>query len=53
MAETRETAQNGSRRWHHLRPTPRRRTDFFGVNSTWWMVLAWLILILAIFFPWW
>ena len=42
------------RRWYHLRPEPRRRTDLMGFNSTWWMAVAWvLILILAFLpFPW-
>jgi hypothetical protein len=26
---------DGGRRWYHLRPKPRRRTDLWGVNSTW------------------
>jgi hypothetical protein len=43
------------RHWHHFRPEPRRRTDLMGFNSTWWMVLVWLIVIVvAVFpFPWW
>jgi hypothetical protein len=43
------------RRWYQLRPKPRRRTDLFGFNSTWWMALGWTILIvLAIVpIPWW
>jgi hypothetical protein len=41
------------RRWHHLRPQPRRRTDLMGFNSTLWMALGWLIVILLLFpFPW-
>ena len=39
------------RRWYHLRPDPRRRTDLMGFNSTWWMTLGWLILILLVVFP--
>lgn len=39
------------RRWYHLRPEPRRRTDLMGFNSTWWMALGWLILILLVVFP--
>jgi hypothetical protein len=43
------------RRWHQMRPKPRRRTDLMGVNSAWWMALVWLIVIVvAVFpFPWW
>jgi hypothetical protein len=45
----------GGRRWHHLRPKPRRRTDLWGFNSTWWMVLGWpLVIAFAISpWPWW
>jgi hypothetical protein len=39
------------RRWYRLRPEPRRRTDFMGLNSTWWMALGWLGLLLALAFP--
>jgi hypothetical protein len=43
------------RRWYHLRPEPRRRTDFMGFNSTWWMSVVWLIVIVLVVspFPWW
>jgi hypothetical protein len=44
------TATRG-RRWYHPRPEPRRRTDLMGFNSTWWMALGWLILILLVIFP--
>ena len=39
------------RRWYHPRPEPRRRTDLMGFNSTWWMALGWLILILLVVLP--
>jgi hypothetical protein len=39
------------RRWYHPRPEPPRRTDLMGFNSTLWMALGWLILILLIVFP--
>ena len=42
----------GQRRWYHLRPKPRRRTDLWGFNSTWWMVLGWPLLILFAVSPW-
>jgi hypothetical protein len=42
---------NRGRRWYHLRPEPRRRSDLMGFNSTWWMALGWLILILLVVFP--
>jgi hypothetical protein len=29
----------------------RRRTDLMGFNSTWWIVLAWIVLIILIFLP--
>ena len=32
-----EGAEDRARRWYRLRPEPRRRTDFMGVNSTWWI----------------
>ena len=43
------------RRWYHLRPKPRRGTDFMGLNSTWWMALGWLVLLIVVAFPfpWW
>jgi hypothetical protein len=40
------------RRWHDLRPKPRRPTDFWGFNSSWWMVLGWPLLILLAISPW-
>jgi hypothetical protein len=39
------------RRWYHLRPKPRRRTDVMGLNATWWMLL-WLVLIVILVEPW-
>jgi hypothetical protein len=49
------TQEDRGRRWHQVRPQPRRRTDLMGFNSTWWMAVLWLIVIvLAAFpFPWW
>jgi hypothetical protein len=43
------------RRWYHLRPKPRRGIDFIGFNSTWWMPLGWLVLLIVVAFPfpWW
>jgi hypothetical protein len=45
----------GGRRRNDLRPQPRRRTDLIGFNSTLWMGLGWVLLILALVFPfpWW
>jgi hypothetical protein len=40
------------RRWYHLRPNPRRRTDLWGFNSTWWMALGWPLLIAFAVSPW-
>jgi hypothetical protein len=50
-----EAIAGRGRRWYHLRPEPRRRTDLMGFNSTWWMAVAWLIVIvLAVSpYPWW
>jgi hypothetical protein len=50
-----EGTGNRGRRWHHFRPTPRRRSDLMGFNSTWWMALVWvLVIVLVVYpFPWW
>jgi hypothetical protein len=51
-----EQAADHGRRWYHLRPEPRRRADRMGFNSTFWMVLVWLIVIVLIVYPfplWW
>jgi hypothetical protein len=50
MSRTQKTAQGRGRRWHHLRPAPRRRADFMGFNITWW-VLWWLILAVLVVYP--
>jgi hypothetical protein len=44
-----------NRRWYHVRPEPRRRSDLLGFNSTWWMVAVWALVIILIIFPlpWW
>jgi hypothetical protein len=39
------------RRWYHLRPKPRQRTDLLGFNSTWWMVAVWLVVIVLVVYP--
>ena len=46
-----ETIDDRGRRWHHLRPQPRRRTDLMGFNSAVWMALGWVIVILLLVFP--
>ena len=50
-----EANDDRGRRWHQVRPQPRRRTDLMGFNSTWWMALVWLVVIVvAVYpFPWW
>ena len=50
-----EAIAGRGRRWYHLRPEPRRRSDLMGFNSTWWMAVVWLIVIvLAVApYPWW
>jgi len=59
MSHTQDVKSDGNndceRRWHDLRPQPRRRTDLMGFNSTSWMGLGWVILVLALVFPypWW
>ena len=56
MTDTQPTPQAGpgdhrGRHWYHFRPKPRRGTDFMGFNSTWWMALGWLVLLLVVAFP--
>jgi hypothetical protein len=48
------TADRGLR-WYHPRPKPRRRTDFMGFNSEWWMALGWIVVLIVFAFPypWW
>jgi hypothetical protein len=50
-----DPTEDRGRRWYHLRPKPRRRTDLWGLNSAWWMALGWpLLIVLAISpWPWW
>jgi hypothetical protein len=49
-----EAVDDRGRRWYHLRPEPRRRTDLMGFNAIWW-VLLWLLLIVVFIYPvpWW
>jgi hypothetical protein len=62
MTHTSRAADGGKgiddrgRRWFHLRPKPRRRTDLLGFSSTWWMVVIWLVVIVLALYPypgWW
>jgi hypothetical protein len=46
-----EAVDDRGRRRYRLRPQPRRRTDLMGFNSTLWMALGWLIVILLLVFP--
>jgi hypothetical protein len=50
-----EATDDRGRRWYRLRPNPRRSTDLWGFNSTWWMALGWVIVILLAVSPfsWW
>jgi hypothetical protein len=50
-----EATDDRGRRWYHLRPKPRRRADLMGFNSTLWMVVVWLLVIVVAVspFPWW
>jgi hypothetical protein len=54
MPEADSSTDHG-RRWYHLRPEPRRRSDLMGFNSSWWMGFGWALLVLALTFPfpWW
>jgi hypothetical protein len=47
-----DATEGRGRRWYHLRPKPRRGTDLWGFNSTWWMVLGWPLLIVFAVSPW-
>ena len=47
-----EAIDDRERRWYQLRPKPRRRTDLWGFNSTWWMALGWPLLIVFAVSPW-
>ena len=47
-----EATGDGERRWYQLRPKPRRRSDLWGFNSTWWMALGWPLLIVFAISPW-
>ena len=55
MSHTQDINSDGSdesgRRTDDLRPQPRRRTDLMGFNSTIWMGLGWVVLVLALVFP--
>jgi len=46
-----EAIDDRGRRWHQVRPQPRRRSDLMGFNSAWWMALGWLVVILLLVFP--
>ena len=43
------------RSWYQLRPELRCWMDFMGFNSTWWMALGWLVVLIVVAFPfpWW
>ena len=47
-----DPTEDRGRRWYHLRPKPRGRTDLWGFNSTWWMALGWTLLIFFAISPW-
>jgi hypothetical protein len=32
-----EAIDDRGRRWHQVRPQPRRRSDLMGFNSAWWI----------------
>ena len=55
MSRTIDDTDDHRRRWYHPRPKPRRPTDLMGLNSTWWMALGWLVLLIVVAFPfpWW
>jgi hypothetical protein len=46
-----EGRDDDGRRWYHLRPKPRRRTDMMGFNGTWW-ALVWIVVIVVLLEPW-
>ena len=47
-----DSTEDQRRRWYHLRPKPRRPSDLWGFNSTWWMALGWPLLIVFALSPW-
>jgi hypothetical protein len=47
-----DATDDRGRRWYHFRPKPRRRTDLWGFNSTWWMVLGSPLLVVFAISPW-
>ena len=47
-----DATHDRERRWYHLRPKPRRRTDLWGFNSTWWVALGLPLLIVFASSPW-
>lgn len=59
MSRTQDVSRDGDNesrpRRHDLTPQPGHRNDRMGFSSTLWMALAWVILILALVFPfpWW
>jgi hypothetical protein len=50
-----DSNNESERRRYDLGPQSRRRTDLMGFNSTVWMGLGWVLLVLALLFPfpWW
>jgi hypothetical protein len=59
MSQTEEPARGHERihgsedreRRYRLRPEPRGRMDFMGSSSALWMALGWIVVILAVAFP--
>jgi hypothetical protein len=54
MSYTRENPHAGpaddrGRRWYHVRLEPRGRADVLGFNFSWWLVIAFVVLVLL---PW-
>jgi hypothetical protein len=45
-----DATDDRGRRWYQFHPANPRRTDYLGVNSTWWMAAAWVIVILVVVF---
>ena len=45
-----EATDDRGRRWYDVRPEPRGRADFIGVNCTWWLVL--IVVVIVAFLPW-
>ena len=47
-ARSSEGTRQQARRWYHPRPQPRCPTDFAGFNWTYWLFIAFLVILIFI-----